>query len=180
MENRFLLPCECGRQLAIDPGQTGQELTCACGRKLQAPGTLQELRKLPRARPDGAERPAAKWGEGPRAVFGCGTLILMVGIAMAGYFGYHWSKVRGTEKPDLAHAHDHQNFDELTPSQVLEIWQEWGHELPAERPKPAWIFWREVSAQFIFLMSIGGAIAIFGFATCAGAMWMASAEKEES
>ena len=37
MSDRYLLTCECGRQLLVDPAQAGRQLTCSCGAKVEAP-----------------------------------------------------------------------------------------------------------------------------------------------
>ena len=56
---KYLVPCVCGRQHAVDTGQAGESLVCECGATVAVP-TLRQLRELPPAReesPAGVARP---------------------------------------------------------------------------------------------------------------------------
>ncbi|MDR0611111.1 MAG: hypothetical protein LBG58_13460 [Planctomycetaceae bacterium] len=46
MSQKYLLPCSCGRSLAIETSQAGQTLTCSCGQTQQVPSLLK-IKNLP-------------------------------------------------------------------------------------------------------------------------------------
>lgn len=43
---KYLLPCECGQSVEVEPGQAGQTVTCPCGKGLLVPSMLQ-VKALP-------------------------------------------------------------------------------------------------------------------------------------
>ena len=55
---RYLLPCECGQSVEIEPSQAGQTVVCGCGKELLAPSMLQ-IKALPVA-PDKPAPPREK------------------------------------------------------------------------------------------------------------------------
>jgi hypothetical protein len=61
VSERYLLPCTCGRQTAIERRQAGQTISCACGASLQAP-TLLDMSTLELAPPETAAPSGAGWG----------------------------------------------------------------------------------------------------------------------
>ena len=62
MDERYLLPCPCGRQVPVTRRQAGETVRCACGELLEVP-TLLRLRSLPRAaEPAPAAPSGAAWG----------------------------------------------------------------------------------------------------------------------
>ncbi|MDR0522446.1 MAG: hypothetical protein LBH00_11425 [Planctomycetaceae bacterium] len=45
---KYLLPCDCGRNIEIVPGQAGQSVVCSCGKTQTAP-TMRHIKELPHA-----------------------------------------------------------------------------------------------------------------------------------
>jgi hypothetical protein len=59
---QHLVTCVCGRQLPVDLGQAGEQLTCVCGTNVSVP-TLRQLRQLPLAAAAEAAPTAGRtWG----------------------------------------------------------------------------------------------------------------------
>jgi hypothetical protein len=73
MSDRYLVKCDCGRELLVETAQAGRRLTCACGAAVEAP-TLRQLKKLPVAPADYVpERPTWTW---EKAAMFVGVLLL--------------------------------------------------------------------------------------------------------
>lgn len=47
MAEKYLVPCDCGENVAAAVNQAGSEVVCQCGTRLKVP-TLRQLRQLPR------------------------------------------------------------------------------------------------------------------------------------
>jgi hypothetical protein len=58
---KYLVPCACGRRLAVDTGQAGESLVCDCGATVAVP-TLRQLRQLPATREESAPVGGPAWG----------------------------------------------------------------------------------------------------------------------
>lgn len=86
MTRKYLLPCVCGLETAVEPRQAGETVVCSCGSPLQVP-TMREIANLEIAPPESAPSPAAatRWGTPQRLVL-LGTAIaaaaILAGIAM--------------------------------------------------------------------------------------------------
>lgn len=92
MESKYLLPCNCGKKIVVEPGQAGQSIRCACGAELEVP-TLMALRRLDPAEPEHQQpgqagpRPAAAstgWGIRQGIVF-FGSIVTLIGLIVATY-----------------------------------------------------------------------------------------------
>src|SRR3990172_6902551 len=58
---KYLIPCACGRQLAVEAGQAGESLLCECGTTVVVP-TLRQLRTLPAVREEVRAASGRSWG----------------------------------------------------------------------------------------------------------------------
>jgi hypothetical protein len=75
MSDKYLLPCRCGNQLAVELRQAGETLTCSCGAMVQAP-TMLEIAKLEVAPPESVPpHPRSVWGLMHRLRLAGGVLI---------------------------------------------------------------------------------------------------------
>lgn len=82
MSERYLLVCECGRNLPVELGQAGGHIRCSCGREVDVP-TLRQLRKLPLAPADYvADAPAWTW---QKATMFVGLLLVVAGAVFGAY-----------------------------------------------------------------------------------------------
>lgn len=100
----YLLPCSCGREIPVSTTQAGEEVTCECGTRLEAP-TMRGMTLLKRSDPQSirgglkrsqsgekgrtrgsaAKTPTSSWG-GRQRVLLVGTVITIVGLALAIFF----------------------------------------------------------------------------------------------
>jgi hypothetical protein len=84
---QYLVTCVCGRQLPVDLGQAGEQLTCVCGANVAVP-TLRQLRQLPLATAAEPARAAThSWGARQGAIAASLILatLLLLGAAASRY-----------------------------------------------------------------------------------------------
>lgn len=116
---KYLLACDCGQQLEVEPGQAGETLACACGRSVSVP-TLRRLRELPVASEAPAE-PTAGWGGRHRAI----TVLSLTAIVLLAGAGVSWWNQPAV--PEFNPAGWNQMMDsrisELTPVAAWQLWQ---------------------------------------------------------
>jgi hypothetical protein len=108
---KYLVTCECGRQLAVEAGQAGETLRCDCGATIAVP-TLRQLRELPIE----GEEPVARtrtW----EARHGAMTVLLIVAVASLAVAAVKWRN-RPAEpvfNPVSWTDHTDRGISELTP-----------------------------------------------------------------
>ncbi len=112
--SQFLLPCACGRRLAIAASQAGQRLRCECGRELDGP-TLRELNRLDRVETQPSSAPAAGW-TGRQGLIFLGAAIAALALA-----AFAWLEIR--HPPSRESAMPKTNVDLLTPAQAWAYWE---------------------------------------------------------
>jgi len=79
VDERYLLPCPCGRHVPVTRRQAGQTVRCACGESLEVP-TLLRLTSLPTAaEPAPAAPSGATWGLRHR-LWLLGTVIFVLAV----------------------------------------------------------------------------------------------------
>jgi len=79
VDERYLLPCPCGRQVPVTRRQAGETVRCACGESLEVP-TLLRLTSLPRAAETASAAPSgATWGLRHR-LWLLGTVIFVLAV----------------------------------------------------------------------------------------------------
>jgi hypothetical protein len=170
---RYLLPCECGRQIPIATSQAGETLSCECGRSPTAP-KLRELRQLPAA-PDSDAPPPSRgaWTRQQGVVFASGLILFLLGATIFGVTWFQRSTLR-TEPPrivpELLAAHLAE-VDRNTPLQNLEIWQ---HEILEEglqrEDDPPFVVHRRVAIVLKWIGVAGGVASALGLAMMAVAL----------
>ena len=129
MTIKYLLPCECGASVPVDPAQAGQSVPCSCGRQLAVPA-LRAVRQLPRceAEKGPAPAPARRWNATQGALFGLGAAVTLASLTFAGYCAFRrW------------------HIDTRLPS--AEFTQKWVGEVDAWTPEEMYGFWR-VAREF--------------------------------
>jgi hypothetical protein len=116
---KYLVPCVCGRQLAVDAPQAGDSLVCDCGATVAVPA-LRQLRELPSAREELAAANEPTWGFRQGAI----TVILLVAAAslvVAGASRYSEQPVPTIDPVTYAQTVD-RLMHQMTP---LQCWERW-------------------------------------------------------
>jgi hypothetical protein len=82
---QYLLPCSCGRKVAVDRSQAGLQTECECGARLDVP-TMRGLAELEPVDAPAPEATADKgaWGP-PQGLMFLGGLLLCIGLAALAY-----------------------------------------------------------------------------------------------
>ena len=80
--SRYLLPCSCGKSIAVSVSQAGDKVHCECGQELEVP-TLRQLRELAPEQTDSTE--SASWGF-RQGVITLGLILASLMAATSGWF----------------------------------------------------------------------------------------------
>ncbi len=117
MSSKYLLPCLCGLQIAIEPRQAGETVVCQCGAKIQVPSML-EIRALEPAPVESTSpRPAEAWGW-RQLLKMLGVILLLVAIISWVLLERPVSRFK-VMPPEILQ----RSAQELTPSQTWDQWQ---------------------------------------------------------
>ncbi len=169
MITKYLLPCSCGKKVAVRDTQSGQTVRCQCGAELEVPAR-QRLHTLEQAT---AEEPPAATRPGWNPAWGIVLLGVLVMIAggMFTFFAYQ-------NRPILA------DVDQITPWESFLMWQSLraGVRLPELAEVPyleAMRFYHQKLGIGLAIIAFGGLIsavsAIVGWTARSHAAWRRAA-----
>ena len=82
MSSKYLLPCSCGRKIAIQVVQSGQTVECECGRRLDVP-TMLQIRSLEPVEEEASPRAHRSWGARQGLVLLGGLIVVAAGCVAA-------------------------------------------------------------------------------------------------
>jgi hypothetical protein len=138
LRDKYLLPCSCGKKIAVEPRQAGQAVRCACGKSVTAP-TLLQLTHLERAEAvvaSGVEAEPPTWGM-PQRLLLVGAFVLLAVLIGAVFV------VRSRPEPLFTSSTSelvHREVEQWPASWVLgQFWQiqekgiDWGARSTRER-----------------------------------------------
>lgn len=163
MSNKFLLPCECGRSVAVEISQAGQHVACACGKKLAVP-SLRSIRKLAPAAEQSGQGSArgAAWNPVKGILFAIGALLVIGGLGTAGYSFLIYQRADAFQPSAEAHVESLALIDSLSPLETFEAW----HHITEHGLEPAgsspFAQAQEVAAEKRWLVKFGLSIALAG------------------
>jgi hypothetical protein len=169
---KYLLPCQCGQQSAVDTSQAGQRIVCGCGNTLDVP-TIRGLRQLPPAATE-SPRGRPRWTPWQGALFVSGLLIAVGGAAIAGTCWWQSRQIDVTP-PDWR-AMDRtieQAFGQVENAQLLDLMREYEKRglVPASAPPPHILNQQRV-ARLQWGTSIAGSLAALGVLGALAAVWL--------
>lgn len=129
MADQYLLSCECGNNLVIEPRLAGGEVTCTCGKVVRVP-TLREMRSLPRAEPDKPSKapPATEWSPWQGVLLTVGVLMVIASMIRVGYVAYQYMGVPEMETETQFVQQVEENIQAATPLQALVTWERLLHD----------------------------------------------------
>ncbi len=117
---QYLLPCSCGRKVAVDRSQAGLQTECECGARLEVP-TMRGLADLETVDAPAAEAEATAdkggWGP-PQGLMFLGGLILCIGLAAVAYV------YPGRPHIVFDTVGLHRDIGSLNPEMSWQLWQE--------------------------------------------------------
>ncbi|MCA9122820.1 MAG: hypothetical protein H6822_36710 [Planctomycetaceae bacterium] len=119
--SKYLLPCECGKGIAVDIKQAGQQIACECGKVLEVPtlrGVL-DLEPVPEATTQ--LPPASVWNPARGMTF-AGSFALVVIGAVVAFFGNAGLR----SAPDISREVELESFDKTIDDMTLgEVYSAW-------------------------------------------------------
>ncbi len=147
---KYLLPCSCGKSVAIEYSQAGGRVQCDCGRLLDVP-TLRLIRQLTPVPTQPQPTPAAHGGGWPvawRLLFAAGLLLGVGGVGIAVYYQLWRAQLITEEVPWDNIEQVTRDIDNMSLEQTWELWQlVRTQEIGPYRP-PGFIRGRLVSAEW--------------------------------
>lgn len=109
MNAKYLLPCSCGLEVAVELSQAGEKVQCACGRQLDVP-TMREITALePIDAGEEAQASLPTWGL-RHGLLVLGAVLIVCGLAPSVYL--YVNRPRPME------------LDYLSVGQVWQVWEE--------------------------------------------------------
>ena len=118
----YLLPCSCGRGIAVEPRQAGETVRCECGQALTVP-TMREVQNL-RPGPIADAMPAARegaWGKPQRFIATGLVVVLLAAIAAAILYNQFPTHFAGMRSPEA----ERQFVKRLSTRQTKEYFHRW-------------------------------------------------------
>jgi hypothetical protein len=117
---QYLLPCDCGRQIVVEPRQAGQAIPCSCGELLPVP-TLLDMAKLEPAPTESASKSSPKtWGLKQNLRFL--GIVFLVAALVGG--GCHYILKRPVSQFDVIEPEEiRQSAQRLPPAEAWDVWE---------------------------------------------------------
>ncbi len=147
MSRKYLLPCQCGRKVAVEATQAGQRIHCDCGTVLDVP-TLLGLAKLEPVVDQQAASEARRRAWGSRQIVALlGGLIFLLAIATLAAL---WAT--RPKAPDM---------QRLAPFDAMVMWDAFQQGIGGE-PSPPERRYADALAWYVRWLSLAGAVAVVG------------------
>lgn len=159
--SKYLLPCECGKGVAVDIKQAGQQLACECGKLLEVP-TLRGVRELEPLSDSASSIPKrADWDRSRGMVF-AGSLLLFVLGASVSFVGYQGLRT----SPNITREDEMESFDtsidEMSLDETYATWQMIREHGLGPRGQNIFVNIREFRAGRQRMLTIGIALCVIG------------------
>jgi hypothetical protein len=113
----YLVKCECGKDVSVQVGQAGEQVSCACGKQVSVP-PLRMLRHLPVAEQE-VNQPGAAW-DARKGAAAAGFIAAFVLVAIAA-----WSWFSEPVVPTFPADHESKMSEFVDTVKPLEAWQMW-------------------------------------------------------
>lgn len=157
MVTTYLVPCDCGKTLEVEPSQAGLSVTCDCGAATELP-TLGGLRSFPTKEQQKASRGSA-WG--PRQ----GLLtagLLMVAVSAVLMLAFYIGRPREPELIPADREGMRAQAQGMTLVQSLKEWQKYPKELSGD-VHPMWAQTELAQRNYRLWMGSVAAVGVVGF-----------------
>ncbi len=165
MNAKYLLPCSCGRKIAVQLRQAGETVVCECGASIEVP-IMSGLKKLELAQDPAAPKPVQPhWSLGHALIFVGGLVIVIalpIGISL--YRSQPSDPYAGFTPEQMMQA-----AQTRTPIQSLRLWQmleksglehhkrglEIAYEEEQSKHNVLWWLWALIPASGLGLVTAG-------------------------
>ena len=157
MSAKYLLPCRCGQQIAIEPRQAGETTVCACGQSLPIP-PMSEIVALEPAIEEVSlpTKPVWRWQHGLLVL---GVVLLVAAVGLAGWFRSN----RPIAAIDtIAPEHIRQTAKDLTPLQTWQYWElmKQGMDRRTDQVYAAKMTIYEIEQAFAGVLALSGIVLV--------------------
>jgi hypothetical protein len=175
---KYLLPCSCGKSVAVEVSLAGQTVRCACGNVLEVPA-MRLIRQLPMADAATSNRPPRdlSWSLPQGLLFAVGLALMVGGLATAAYFQLGRARLDTDEKPWDNIAQAHRTIDQMNIDQTWELWKIVRTERIGPYVPPAFVMYRYVSAYWLKNVISGMVVAVVGLVVMLSAFFARSKAK---
>ena len=111
---KYLLPCSCGKSVAVEVSQAGQSVRCPCGNTLDVPA-MRLIRQLPPAvrRTSTNAMRDRPWSLHAASALRRGLAVLVGGLGTAGFFQVGRADLETEEVPWDNLERSHQDIDQM-------------------------------------------------------------------
>ncbi len=157
MTTKYLLPCSCGKSVAVAASQAGEKLQCTCGLQLEVP-SMSAIRQLQTVADAPTKRDQSHWSLLRGMLFAVGLVCLCCGIGAGIYYQWGRMQLDTSEKPWDDMANDLSQIDNLSPLEVWEILETTQKDGIGPQRPPDFVVSRRVSN--ILLQLIWGGIVL--------------------
>ena len=172
MAQKYLLSCECGETIPVEVSQSGEIVTCACGRSVTVP-SMREVRQLPTAGPEAPDRSVKtrQWHPIQGALFGIGATMLVVAGGFAIIIQGYRVQLDREEPPELRQQLE-EHVSEIRRAPVDVVYEHWivNKSLPLKKERP----FQHIVMQLLY-DNFGWRVAIFFTAAAIGAIMVVAA-----
>ncbi len=167
--SKYLLPCECGKSIAIETSQAGQQLACECGKQLEVP-TLRGIRALdPLPEMAASSRRSAEWDQSRGMIFAGSLVLILIGAAVS-FLGYDGLRTTPNITREAETEEFDQRIDEMTLDEIYETWKEVRVQGLGERGQNVYVNIRSFRAGRQQMLVVGIVLCVVGLLGVVGTM----------
>lgn len=121
---KYLLPCSCGKSVAVEVSQAGDRVPCDCGNVLNVPA-MRLIRQLPAAPVTAPQKERLRdrsWSLMRRLLFAAGLVLVVGGLGTAAYFQFWRTRLITAESRWDNFEAELQNIDQMNIEQAWDLW----------------------------------------------------------
>jgi hypothetical protein len=176
MANKYLLPCECGQSIPIEPSQAGQLVACSCGNRVEVP-SMRDIRRLEQQPTAPVERRQKRsWTATAGILFVSGAVLVMTGLG-AGGLAYVSRALLARNLPVRSQAAIDKWLGEIDAApihELVDIWNTTVEKRFSDADDSPWKLYRQEARKFEIVMWIGLAATLLGACIAASASFFKS------
>ncbi|MGA2797531.1 MAG: hypothetical protein ABSE63_08145 [Thermoguttaceae bacterium] len=175
MNTTYLLPCSCGRKIAVQLRQAGETVKCECGNSIDVP-TLSNIKKLERFQSPAEPKTVQSYWTFEHGLIFAGGLVILVAIGLGGWL--YWS---GPADPYANFTPEQmiQGAATRTPIQSLRLWQALVRGGLEHHKRWAEVIFTDIQAQYQVYWWILGVVVGIGVALVAAGIIVLNLKKRK-
>ncbi len=167
----YQLTCNCGKIIRVSRSQAGQELTCECGQKLQAP-TLRGFAQLKVADSQADTTAVAEqkaWGGWRGTILAVACALFVITALPCAYFLFIRSQIDTSYTITDEIEAGNLNYEAMGIEMLVAEWTNFERNGLGPKNKPPFYWMKVVARENEILAMVTGTIAVIAAATATGA-----------